>query len=372
MQFGVFTISDLTADPLTGQARSEAQRLADILGLARTTEAVGLDVFALGEHHSRGYVSASPGVILAAVAAQTTKIALSTAVTSITLNDPVRLAEDYASLQHLSAGRLDLVLGRSDTISAVVPPDRPSWVGLDLALENYHLLHRLWHEDRVDWEGEFRHPLVGFSATPRPLDHVAPFVWHATRDCPEIADEAAYYGDGFFAITFDTCPGRVADLISAYRNSFSQYGHGTSDQAIVGVGAQVFLAPTSQAARDSFRPYFDASRAHKPGVTVEQALAQTALAVGSPAEVTEKLLAQADLYGPCQRQLFWIDQAGLPPTAVLAQLDLLASEVIPVLRRELETRRPTGAPVNPPSHADLVTQEQTRHAGPEGQSSFPD
>ena len=124
---------------------------------------------------------------------------LSTATTLITTNDPVKIAEDYAMLQHLADGRVDLMLGRGNT-GPVYP-----WFGQDirdgipLAVENYALLRRLWREDVVDWEGRFRTPLQGFTSTPRPLDGVPPFVWHGSIRSPEIAEQAAYYGDGFFA-----------------------------------------------------------------------------------------------------------------------------------------------------------------------------
>ena len=137
--------------------------------------------------------------MLGYIAAQTERLILSTATTLITTNDPVKIAEDYAMLQHLADGRVDLMLGRGNT-GPVYP-----WFGQDirngiaLAIENYALLHRLWREDVVDWEGQFRTPLQGFTSTPRPLDGVPPFVWHGSIRSPEIAEQAAYYGDGFFA-----------------------------------------------------------------------------------------------------------------------------------------------------------------------------
>ena len=166
--------------------------------LALKAEEVGLDVFASGEHHNPPFVPSSPTTMLGYIAARTERIILSTATTLITTNDPVKIAEDFAMLQHLAGGRVDLMLGRGNT-GPVYP-----WFGQDirngipLAVENYALLHRLWREDVVDWQGRFRTPLTGFTATPRPLDGVPPFVWHGSIRSPEIAEQAAYYGDGFF------------------------------------------------------------------------------------------------------------------------------------------------------------------------------
>ena len=169
------------------------------IAIAKHAEEVGLDVFALGEHHNPPFWSSSPTTTLAYIAAQTSTLQLSTATTLITTNDPVKLAEDYAMLQHVSDGRIDLMLGRGNTGPVYPWFGQDIRQGLPLALEHYELLHRLWREDVVDWSGKFRTPLQGFTATPRPLDDVPPFVWHGSIRTPEVADQAAFYGDGFFA-----------------------------------------------------------------------------------------------------------------------------------------------------------------------------
>lgn len=198
MQFGIFTVGDITTDPTTGRAPSEHERIKATVTIARKAEEVGLDVFATGEHHNPPFVPSSPTTTLGYIAARTERIILSTSTTLITTNDPVKIAEDYATLQHLADGRVDLMMGRGNT-GPVYP-----WFGKDirqgipLAVENYALLHRLWREDVVDWEGKFRTPLQSFTSTPRPLDGVPPFVWHGSIRSPEIAEQAAYYGDGFF------------------------------------------------------------------------------------------------------------------------------------------------------------------------------
>ena len=156
-------------------------------------------MFAIGEHHNPPFFSSSPTTLLAHIAAVTERIVLSTAVTLITTNDPVKVAEDYAMLQHLAKGRVDLMLGRGNTVPVYPWFGQDIRKGLELALENYNLLHRLWREDVVDWEGSFRTPLQGFTAIPRPLDDVPPFVWHGAIRTPEIAEQAAYYGNGYFA-----------------------------------------------------------------------------------------------------------------------------------------------------------------------------
>src|SRR3982750_2343254 len=199
MQFGVFSVSDITTDPTTGRTPSEAERIKAVLAIAKKAEEGGLDVFALGDHPTPPFFSSSPTTTLAYVAAQTSTLQLSTATTLITTNDPVKIAEDYAMLQHVADGRVDLMMGRGNT-GPVYP-----WFGKDirdgvpLAIENYALLHRLWREHTVDWSGKYRTPLKSFTSTPRPLDGIPPFVWHGSIRSPEIAEQAAFYGDGFFA-----------------------------------------------------------------------------------------------------------------------------------------------------------------------------
>ncbi|MDR1514019.1 MAG: LLM class flavin-dependent oxidoreductase, partial [Propionibacteriaceae bacterium] len=199
MQFGIFSVSDITRDPVAGVTPSEKERVQAIVAIARKAEEVGLDVVAVGEHHNPPFFSSSPTTLLAHIAGLTQRVILSTATTLITTNDPVRLAEDYAMLQHLAQGRVDLMLGRGNTGPVYPWFGRDIHDGMALTLENYNLLHRLWTEDVVDWAGEFRTPLEGFTSTPRPLDDVPPFVWHGSIRSPQIAEQAAAYGDGFFA-----------------------------------------------------------------------------------------------------------------------------------------------------------------------------
>jgi putative FMN-dependent luciferase-like monooxygenase len=239
--------------------------------------------------------------------------------------------------------------------------------GLPLALESYNLLHRLWREDVVDWEGEFRTPLQGFTSTPRPLDGVAPFVWHGSIRTPEIAEQAAFYGDGFFANHIFWPKEHFMRLIRFYRQRYAHYGHGTEKQAIVGLGGQAYIAKRSQDAVAEFRPYFNEAPVYGHGPAMEDFMASTPLTVGSPQEVIDKTLTFREHFGDYQRQLFLIDHAGLPLKAVLNQLDLLGEEVVPTLRKELAAKRDPEAAAAP-THAGLVKahygDEQPRQPRP--------
>src|SRR5690606_6583597 len=149
------------------------------------------------EHHNPPFVPSSPTTMLGYIAARTERLILSTATTLITTNDPVKIAEDYAMLQHLADGRVDLMMGRGNTAPVYPWFGKDIRQGIPLGLENYGRRHRLGREDVVDWEGKSRPPLHGFTPPPRPLDGVPPFVWHGSIRSPEIAEVAAFYGDGF-------------------------------------------------------------------------------------------------------------------------------------------------------------------------------
>lgn len=353
MQFGIMSVSDVTRNPITGETPSEAERIRASIAIAKKTEEVGLDVYAVGEHHNPPFFSSSPTTLLAAIAAQTERIILTTSTTLITTNDPVRLAEDYAMLQHVSGGRMDLMLGRGNTAPVYPWFGQDIRQGLPLALENYNLLHRLWREDVVDFEGKFRTPLQGFTSTPRPLDDVPPFVWHGSIRTPEIAEQAAYYGNGFFHNHIFWPTDHAVRLVNFYRERFEHYGHGTKKDAIVGLGGQVHIGKTTQGAFEEFRPYFNEAPVYGHGPTLEQFSSGTPLAVGSVQEVIDKILTFHDSFGDYQRQLFLQDHAGLPLGMVLDQLELLGGEVIPVVRKEIESRRDP-ASAEAPTHASLV------------------
>ena len=354
MQFGIFTVGDITTDPTNGRTPTEHERIKATVAIAKKAEEVGLDVVAVGQHHNPPFVASSPTTTLAYIGAQTERIILSTATTLITTTDPVRIAEDYAMLQHLVDGRMDLTLGRGNT-GPVYP-----WFGKDirdgiaLAVENYALLHELWRSDVVNWQGQHRTPLHGFTATPRPLDGVPPFVWHGSIRSPEIAEQAAYYGDGFFHNNIFWPASHTKRMVDLYRRRFAHYGHGRPEEAIVGLGGQVFMRRNSQDAVREFRPYFDKAPVYGGGPSLEEFARETPLTVGSPEQVIERVLGFRDYAGDYQRQLFLIDHAGLPLKTVLEQIDLLGEKVVPVLRREFEALRPAHVPSSAPSHADLV------------------
>ncbi|MDR7329446.1 LLM class flavin-dependent oxidoreductase [Corynebacterium guangdongense] len=361
MQFGIFTIGDVTTDPTTGTTPTEGERINAMTQIALKAEEVGLDVFATGEHHNPPFVPSSPTTHLAYIAAQTKNLKLSTATTLITTNDPVKIAEDYAFLQHLSGGRVDLMMGRGNT-GPVYP-----WFGKDirqgipLAIENYHLLRKLWREPVVNWEGKFRTPLQAYTSTPAPLDGVPPFVWHGSIRSVEIAEQAAFYGDGFFHNNIFWNKEHTAKMVGIYRQRYEAYGHGRADQAVVGLGGQFYVAETEEQAKKEFRPYFDNAPVYGHGPSLEDFSEMTPLTVGTVEQVIERTMQFADWVGDYQRQLFLVDHAGLPLEVVLKQVEILGTQIVPELRERMEARRPEHVPSEPPTHASLKENRSAPH-----------
>ncbi len=360
MQFGIFSVSDITEDPTTGRTPTEHERIRAWVAMAKKAEEVGLDVFAAGEHHNPPFFSSSPTTILGYIAAQTERLILSTATTLITTNDPVKIAEDFAMLQHLADGRVDLTLGRGNTGPVYPWFGKDIRDGIELAIENYALLHKLWREPVVNWQGKHRTPLTGYTSTPAPLDGVAPFVWHGSIRSPQIAEQAAYYGDGFFHNNIFWNKEHTERMVRLYRNRFAHYGHGEPEQAIVGLGGQVFMKPTEREAKERFRPFFDVAPVYGHGPSLEEFTEATPLTVGTPEQVIERTLSFRDFAGDYQRQLFLIDHAGLPLEEVLEQIEILGTEVVPVLRQEFDRVRQPGVP-DAPTHAARVAA--AREAG---------
>ncbi len=177
-------------------------------------------------------------------------------------------------------------------------------------------------------------------------------MWHGSIRSPEIAEQAAYYGDGFFHNHIFWPKTHTEQMVRLYRERFEHYGHGRTDQAIVGLGGQFFIRPNSQDAVAEFRPYFDNAPVYGHGPSLEDFTEQTPLTVGSPQQLLERTLSFRDYVGDYQRQLFLVDHAGLPLKTVLEQLDLLG-EILPEMRKGFAEGRPADVP-DAPTHASLV------------------
>ncbi|MEV4059440.1 LLM class flavin-dependent oxidoreductase [Nonomuraea dietziae] len=323
--------------------RSPTERLREVVDNAVLAEELGFDGFGVGERHERPFLSSSPPVVLSHIAARTSRIRLFTAVTTLSLLDPVRAYEDYATLDHLSGGRLELIIGKGNGAAQaqlfhVTPEDQ--W---ERNREGYELFRRLWREDRVTWQGRFRPSLTDAETWPRPLQRPIR-IWHGSATSKESVDLAAFYGDPLFSANVTNPIDPYAELIEYYRERWAAYGHDPAD-ALVGAGtAGYYAARTSQEAIETYRPIFEARLAlfRKVGVdpvfhTLEDAIERSSILVGSPQQIIDKVLRYHRRFGHEVMHLH-ADADGLTPAQHRAALELFQSEIAPVLRKEIPSR----------------------------------
>jgi alkanesulfonate monooxygenase SsuD/methylene tetrahydromethanopterin reductase-like flavin-dependent oxidoreductase (luciferase family) len=343
MKFLAITLIFHTPHPLTGAQKPTTARLREVVDNAVLAEELGFDGFGVGERHERPFISSSPPVVLSHIAALTSRIRLFTAVTTLSLLDPVRAFEDYSTLDHLSGGRLELMIGKGNGAAQaqlfhVTGEDQ--W---DRNREGYELFRRLWREDKVTWSGRFRPSLDNAETWPRPLQQPIR-VWHGSATSKESVDLAAQYGDPLFSANVTNPIEPYAELIQYYRERWEFYGHDPAD-ALVGAGsAGYYAAKNSQEAIDTYRPLFNARLAmfRKLGLdpvfhSLEDAIERSSILVGSPQQIIDKVHRYHERFGHEVMHL-QADADGLTDDQHRTSLELFQSDIAPVLRREIPSR----------------------------------
>ncbi|MGW9328290.1 LLM class flavin-dependent oxidoreductase [Streptomyces koyangensis] len=348
MRFQVLSLIGHGPHPLTGRTPAPAGRFGDVLAQAEAAERLGLDAFAVGERHAGPFLSSAPVAVLGALAARTTRIRLLTGVTVLSVLDPVRVAEDYATLDQLSGGRIELVVGKGADAAHFALFGLDEGRQWDLQREKYELLRRLWREEHVDWTGEFRTPLKNVTTVPRPYA-APPRVWHGSATSPRSPELAALHGDPLFTANAIQPRAAYAALIDLYRDRFEAHGHDPAG-AYVGAGSGGLLIADTDAeavarykevyeaqVRQSFQPAL-AGRAgyNTPYRTIEEAMADGPQLIGSPERIIDKLLGCHAVYGH-DLQSVTVDGFGLERSEQLAQLERFTEEIAPVVRREAPT-----------------------------------
>src|SRR5580692_6520658 len=247
------------APDAAGRPGDPTTRLSEVVENAVLFEELGFDGFAVGERHHPPFLSSAPPVVLSHIAAVTSRIRLFTGVTLLSALDPVRVAEDYATLDHLSGGRIELVIGKGngpEQTELFGVPREQAWVTLE---ENYRLLRRLWTQEKVSWDPPAdkptirRVPLAEVTTQPRPLQQ-PPRVWHGSATSEGSVELAAEFGDPVFSANVSNPVDRYAELVRHYRKQWADRGRKPED-AVVGAGtAGLYVARTSQEATETFRP----------------------------------------------------------------------------------------------------------------------
>ncbi|KUO10079.1 LLM class flavin-dependent oxidoreductase [Streptomyces sp. DSM 15324] len=360
MRFLAITLIVHRPDPVTGVLKSTQDRFREVLDNALLAEELGFDGFGVGERHERPFLSSSPTVVLGHIAALTRRIRLFTAVTTLSLLDPVRAYEDYATLDHLSGGRLELIIGKGNgaaqrELFQVTPEDQ--W---ERNAESYEVFRRIWRNDRVTAHTRFRPPLKDAEVWPRPYQRPVR-VWHGSATSRESVDLAARYGDPLFSANVTHPVEPYAELIRHYRERWEHYGHDPAALAVGAGSAGLLVTRTSQEALDVYRPVFEANLAFQrrtglPVVfeTLEDFVERSSALIGSPQQIIDKVHRYHERLGHTVLHLH-ADAGGLPDGRHRDSLELFQSQVAPVLRKEIPDPPFTWGPVRPateePAHA---------------------
>jgi probable LLM family oxidoreductase len=335
VELGIYTFGEVTTDAVT-----PAERLRDLLEEIELADEAGLDVFGVGEHHRPDFSVSAPAVVLAAAASRTRRIRLTSAVSVISSDDPVRVFQQFATLDLLSGGRAEIMAGRGSFVESF------PLFGYDLRdydelfEEKLRLLLALRASERVTWRGRFRAPLDDLPVHPRPLQDPLP-VWVAVGGTPRSVVRAGALGLPMALAIIGGEPERFVPFADLHRRAALEAGHGRLPLSINSHG---FLARTSQDAADEAFPAFKATMDRIgrergwPPMTRAQFEASRELRganlVGSPQQVTEKILFQHELFGH-DRFLIQLSVGTLPHRSLMRAIELFATEVAPVVRKEL-------------------------------------
>jgi probable LLM family oxidoreductase len=346
MELGVATFADLSA------GISPQQRMDNLMEEAQLADQLGLDVFAIGEHHREDFLISSPAVALAAAAVLTKRIRLSSAVTVLSSDDPVRVFQQFAEIDLLSGGRAEIMAGRGSFVESfpLFGYDLEDYD--DLYAEKLDLLLELRDSTRVTWSGRHRAPLHDAGVWPRPVQDPLP-VWVAVGGSPESVVRAGSWGLPLTVAIIGGQPERFVPLVDLYREAASAAGQ-DPEQAKVAINTHAFVGETSEQADAAFAaPYLammnriGRERGWPPSGRPEYEALRSprgALAVGSPEQVAEKILFEHELFGH-DRYVGQMSVGAVEHRDVLRSMELFGTEVAPLVRTEV-ARREAGAPVS--------------------------
>ncbi|MFB7866509.1 LLM class flavin-dependent oxidoreductase [Streptomyces sp. NPDC056069] len=345
MKFQVLSLIGHAPHPLTGALEPAADRLEQVLAVGEAAERLGFDAYAIGERHAGPFLSSSPSVVLGALAARTSRIRLLTGVTVVAILDPVRIAEDFATLDQISRGRIELVVGKgaeAGHFDLFGLDEGRQW---DLQQEKYELLRRLWREEGVDWQGEFRPALKNVTTLPRPYAG-PPRIWHGSATSLNSPELAARHGDPLFTANAIQPREAYARLIAHYREKFEEYGHDPRHARVAAGSGGLLIADTAEQAveryrelyeakvRQTFQPHLEGKAGYNtPFRTIEDAIAGGPQLIGSPQQIIDKILGFHEVYRH-DLQSITVDAFGQSTAEQIETLERFAEEIAPVVRKE--------------------------------------
>lgn len=344
MEIGIYTFAETALDPATGGQRDAHRRLKDLLEEIELADQVGLDVFGVGEHHRADYAVSSPAIVLAAAATGTKRIRLTSAVTVLSSDDPVRVFQDFATLDLLSDGRAEIMVGRGSFTESFPLFGQDLNDYDELFAEKLELLLELREHERVTWRGRHRASIDDRPVYPRPLQQPLP-IWVAVGGTPPSIVRAGTLGLPMALAIIGGAPERFAPAVDLYRQAADRAGHDSATLP-VSINSHGFIADDARDAADTAFPPFAETmtrigreRGWPPTTRMQfdaESTLRGALFVGSPEQVVEKILYQHRVFRH-DRFLIQLTVGPMPHAKVLRAIELLGTEVAPAVRRELGT-----------------------------------
>lgn len=345
MEIGIDSFAAILPDPATGALPSATDRMAELLDEVEVADRVGLDVFGIGEHHRAEFLDSAPAIILAAAAARTSRIRLTSAVTILSAADPVRVFQEFATIDLISKGRAELVVGRGSFGEAFPLFGLDTRAYDDLFAENLELFLKLGEESHPTWQGRFRPALSGQGVFPRPHQPRLP-VWVGVGGSPQSFARAGTLGLPLMVAIIGGTFDRFRPAVDYYREAGAEAGHDPG-KLKVGVHAMGFVGETDAAARDAFFPGWahltgkvGRERGWSPPTRAQfddMAGPEGAFLVGSPETVAAKMLRASETLGGVSRITFQMSTASLETAAMKRSIELLGTEVAPIVRERLRT-----------------------------------
>ena len=342
MEFGITTFAEVHPDPATGRTVSPGQRLRDLVEEVEVAEQAGLAVYGVGEHHRADFAASAPAVVLAAAAARTRTIRLTSAVTVLSSADPVRVFQDFATLDLLSDGRAEIIAGRGSFVESFPLFGHDLEDYDDLFAEKLELLLALRAEERVTWSGRFRPALRDAAVHPRPQQDPLP-VWIGVGGNPQSVVRAGLLGLPVAFAIIGGSPAAFAPLADLHRRALEQAGSDPT-RAPLAVHAHGYVAATAEQARREYYPSYAGAmtalgrergwRAMTPGAFAAMAGPGGSLVLGGQEEVARKIVLMRETLG-IERFLLHVSVGTLPHEQVLRAIELLGTEVAPLVEREL-------------------------------------
>ena len=336
MEFGIYTLGDHIPNPHTGERISAEQRIHEIIDLAKLAEQAGIDFFSVGESHQEYFATQAHSVVLAAIAQATSKIKIASSSTIISTSDPVRVYEDFATIDLISKGRTEIIAGRASRVGLF------DLLGYDLRdyeelyEEKLELLLKINEEEVVNWNGQFRAPLNNAKVIPRPQNGSLP-IWRAVGGPPASAIKAGNAGVPMFLATLGGPATSFKASIDAYREAAERSGFEASKLPISTAGFFFAAETTQQAQRESY-PHINQGmqlingRGYPKQHFAQGADTRDVMNIGSPQQIIEKILYQHEVFGH-QRYIAQMDFGGVPFDKLMKNIELIGTEILPTIKK---------------------------------------